>query len=54
MADIFEFKPKVKQPENESLNRARAKLIELLEVREAINREIRYNRDVIKLLDKGE
>ena len=40
--------------ENEELNRLRAKLLELHEIRDALNKEIRYTKDAINLLEKGE
>ena len=36
------------------LEKLRAKLLELHEVRDALNKEIRYTKDAIKLLEKGE
>jgi len=56
MADIYTFTPKQK-PKNEDnveLNRLRVKLLELHEVRDALNKEIRYTKDAINLLEKGE
>jgi hypothetical protein len=51
MADILQF-PVKRGPEE--LDRLRAKLIELHEAREAILREIRTTKDLIKLLENGE
>lgn len=55
MAEIYTFTPKQKYPEkNMELNRLRAKLLELHEVRDTLNKEIRYTKDAINLLEKGE
>ena len=56
MADIYNFVPKSKpvSKEETELNRLRAKLLELHDARETIIKEIRYTRDAIKLLEKGE
>ena len=55
MAEIYTFTPKQKSTnENEEINRLRAKLLELHEIRDALNKEIRYTKDAIKLLEKGE
>lgn len=56
MAEIFTFTPKKKtSPEdNIELNRLRAKLLELYEIRDSLNKEIRYTKDAINLLEKGE
>jgi len=55
MAEIYTFTPKQKSTQdNVELNRLRAKLLELHEVRDALNKEIRYTKDAIKLLEKGE
>ena len=55
MAEIYTFTPKKKSTdENEELNRLRAKLLELHEIRDALNKEIRYTKDAINLLEKGE
>jgi len=55
MAEIYTFTPKQKSTENNvELNRLRAKLLELYEVRDTLNKEIRYTKDAIKLLEKGE
>lgn len=56
MAEIYTFVPKEKPKEkdNNELNRLRAKLLELHECKDAINKEIRYTKDAIKLLEKGE
>ncbi len=49
------FTPKQKSTEeNAELNRLRAKLLELHEVRDALNKEIRFTKDAINLLEKGE
>ena len=56
MADIYIFTPKpkpVSEKETE-LNKLRAKLLELHDAKETIIKEIRYTRDAIKLLEKGE
>lgn len=56
MAEIFTFKPKKKSSseDNIELNRLKAKLLELYEVRDSLNKEIRYAKDAINLLEKGE
>ena len=55
MAEIYTFTPKQKPTdENEELNRLRAKLLELHEIRDTLNKEIRYTKDAINLLEKGE
>ena len=56
MADIYTFtpRPKREQKDNTELDRLRAKLLELHDARETIVKEIRYTRDAIKLLEKGE
>jgi hypothetical protein len=36
------------------IDRLRGKLMELYEVRDALNKEIRYTKDAINLLEKGE
>jgi len=55
MAEIYTFTPKQKSTEeNAELNRLRAKLLELHEVRDALNKEIRFTKDAINLLEKGE
>lgn len=55
MAEIYTFTPKQKSTEeNVEINRLRAKLLELYEIRDTLNREIRYTKDAIKLLEKGE
>jgi hypothetical protein len=55
MAEIYTFTPKQKPTdENVELNRLRAKLLELHEIRDTLNKEIRYTKDAIKLLEKGE
>lgn len=48
MAEIYQFP--VKQG-SEELDRLRSKLIELHEAKEAIMREIRITKDIIKLLE---
>lgn len=56
MAEIYTFTPKQK-PKTEQcieLDRLRAKLLELHEVRDTLNKEIRYTKDAITLLEKGE
>lgn len=56
MAEIYTFTPKQK-PKNEDnieLNRLRAKLLELHEIRDTLNKEIRFTKDAINLLEKGE
>lgn len=55
MADIYNFptpKPVVK--DNSELEELRVKLLFLHETRDAINKEIRYTKDAIILLEKGE
>jgi len=56
MAEIYTFTPKQKHPAETSLelDRLRAKLLELHEVRDTLNKEIRYTKDAITLLEKGE
>lgn len=55
MAEIYTFIPKQKsQTDNTELNRLRAKLLEMHEARDAINKEIRFIKDAIILLEKGE
>jgi len=56
MAEIYTFTPKQKPQEknNVELDRLRAKLLELYEVRDTLNKEIRYTKDAITLLEKGE
>lgn len=56
MAEIFTFTPKKKSSleDNIELNRLKAKLLELYEVRDSLNKEIRYAKDAINLLEKGE
>ena len=51
MADIYQF-PIKRGPEE--LERLQAKLVELEEARDAILREIRITKDLIKLLENGE
>ena len=51
MADIYQFPVK---RDSEQMDRLRAKLLELHESREAILREIRITKDLIKLLESGE
>jgi hypothetical protein len=53
MAEIIPF-PGRKQIDSAELARLRAKLLELHDCREAIQREIRITRDLIKLLEQGE
>ncbi len=54
MADIYTFTPKSKPERFVELDRLRAKLLELHEARDALNKEIRYTKDAINLLEKGE
>jgi len=63
MADILHFPVKGQSKEHATvvskeelllLDRLKCKLIELQEAKEAILREIRITRDMIKLLEKGE
>ena len=55
MAEIYTFTPKQKPTQNNvELNRLRARLLELHEVRDTLNKEIRYTKDAINLLEKGE
>jgi len=56
MAEIFTFTPKKKSSseDNNELNRLKAKLLELYEVCDSLNKEIRYTKDAIILLEKGE
>jgi hypothetical protein len=53
MADIIPF-PLRRQVDSAELARLRAKLIELHECREALMREIRLTRDLIRMMEKGE
>ena len=56
MAEIYTFTPqqKPKTKQGIELDRLRAKLLELHEVRDTLNKEIRYTKDAITLLEKGE
>lgn len=54
MAEIYTFTPKSKPEYFVELDRLRAKLMELYEVRDTLNKEIRYTKDAINLLEKGE
>lgn len=54
MAEIYTFTPKTKPQRCIELDRLRAKLLELHEARDALNKEIRYTKDAIILLEKGE
>jgi hypothetical protein len=54
MADIYTFTPKNKPEPSIELDRLRVKLMELYEARDAITKEIRYTKDAINLLEKGE
>ena len=56
MAEIYTFTPKQKPKSENSieLDRLKAKLLELYEVRDTLNKEIRYTKDAITLLEKGE
>jgi len=54
MADIYTFTPKYKPEKSIELDRLRAKLMELHEARDALNKEIRYTKDAIILLERGE
>ena len=56
MAEIYTFTPKQKPKTKQciELDRLRAKLLELHEVRDTLNKEIRYTKDAITLLGKGE
>jgi len=56
MAEIYTFTPKQKskKEDNTELNRLRVKLLELFEVRDSLNKEIRFVKDAINLLEKGE
>ena len=48
MAEIYTFTPKQKSTEESvELNRLRAKLLELHEIRDTLNKEIRYTKDAI-------
>lgn len=53
MAEIIPF-PYNKRVDSEELARLRAKLLELHDCREAIQREIRLTKDLIKLYESGE
>ncbi len=54
MADIYTFTPKSIPKQIIELDRLKAKLMELHEARDALNKEIRYTKDAITLLEKGE
>jgi hypothetical protein len=54
MADIYTFTPKSIPKQTIELDRLKAKLMELHEARDALNKEIRYTKDAITLLEKGE
>jgi hypothetical protein len=54
MADIYTFVPKSIPKQTIELERLRAKLMDLYEARDALNKEIRYTKDAITLLEKGE
>ena len=55
MAEIYTFIPKQKpEVDNTELDRLRAKLLEMHEARDVINKEIRFIKDAIILLEKGE
>lgn len=54
MANIYTFTPKIKPERSIELDRLRAKLVELYGARDAINKEIRYTKDAIILLESGE
>ena len=55
MAEIYTFIPKQKpEVDNTELDRLRAKLLEMYEIRDNINKEIRFIKDAIILLEKGE
>jgi hypothetical protein len=56
MAEIYTFTPKQKSNEKDDaeLNRLRMKLLDLFEVRDSLNKEIRFTKDAINLLEKGE
>lgn len=55
MAEIYTFVPKQKpQTDSSELEKLRVKLLEMHEARDAINKEIRYIKDAINLLEKGE
>ena len=54
MAEIYTFTPKQKTTEeNVELNRLRARLLDLYEIRDTLNKEIRFTEDAIKLLEKA-
>ena len=49
MAEIYTFTPKQKTTEeNVELNRLRARLLDLYEIRDTLNKEIRFTKDAIK------
>ncbi len=55
MAEIYTFTPKQKSnDEDVELDRLRAKLLELHDIRDTLNKEIRFTKDAINLLEKGE
>ena len=54
MATIYTFTPKPVVKNDTELDKLRCKLLELHEARDALNKEIRYIKDAINLLEKGE
>ena len=53
MATIYTFTPKSVVKDETEMDRLRVKLLELYEVRDAINKEIRYTKDAINSIEKG-
>ena len=54
MATIYTFTPKPVVKDDTELEKLRSKLLELHDIRDTINKEIRYIKDAINLLEKGE
>ena len=54
MATIYTFTPKTVIKKYTELEKLRGKLLELHEIRDNLNKEIRYIKDAINLLEKGE
>ena len=53
MATIYTFTPKTVVKDDTELEKLRVKLLHLHETRDNINKEIRYVKDAINLLEKG-
>ena len=54
MATIYTFTPKNVVKDDTELDKLRAKLLELHDIRDSLNKEIRFIKDAINLLEKGE